>query len=80
VVAQVLAKGKGKFRGCGLKLTLEGHGITWHVDHDIPLSRQGSHDLKNLWPLCTPCNHDKKDSTFHEFKAGKTYKRGEDVL
>jgi hypothetical protein len=79
LIEQVHAKGKGKCLGCGCKLMLKDYGM-WHIDHNIPISRQGSNDLKNLIPLCAFCNSSKHDSTLREFKAGKCYQRGSELF
>lgn len=40
-----------------------------HMDHAIPLSRGGSHNLENLVPSCAPCNLRKFNKTAEEFLA-----------
>lgn len=42
-------------------------GITYHVDHMIPLSRGGSDFPENLQLLCPPCNHSKRNKTMSEW-------------
>jgi len=79
-VEKVYSKGKGKCWHCKIKIKLADYGVTWHIDHDIPLSRQGNHDLKNLLPACGSCNRSKHNATSREFKAGKSYQRSEDDL
>jgi hypothetical protein len=79
VINHVFRESKGKCPGCGCKLTLAGYGTLWHVDHNIPLSRQGTNELKNLLALCGDCNHDKHDCTLREFKAGKRHMRGSEL-
>lgn len=41
----------------------------WHIDHMIPLSRGGSHDIDNLAPSCGSCNMKKLTMTSDEFIA-----------
>ena len=36
----------------------------WEVDHKIPLSRGGSENLRNLVPMCIPCNRSKGDADY----------------
>ena len=41
------------------------------IDHQLPESRGGSDDLKNLVYACLPCNINKSDRTVQEFRALK---------
>lgn len=43
----------------------------FEVDHVIPWTRGGSHDLENLVVACRPCNRSKKDMTPEEW-GGRT--------
>lgn len=42
-------------------------GINLHLDHKVPLSRNGDHTLENLVPSCKVCNLKKGTKTFEEF-------------
>jgi len=33
----------------------------WHLDHRIPLSKDGEHSYANTQASCPPCNHEKAD-------------------
>ena len=48
---------------CGCRLDPE----TATADHMIPLSRNGSNDIKNIAPACQSCNSRKKDKTPEEY-------------
>lgn len=48
---------------CGLAL----YGQPFHVDHMIPISRGGKHEISNLCAACEFCNLSKKDKTPEEF-------------
>lgn len=37
------------------------------IDHDLPLSRGGTDDIKNILPCCRPCNSKKHNMTSEEF-------------
>lgn len=41
------------------------------IDHKLPLSKGGAHDLDNLQMLCLDCNRSKHDSTDEEFRAAR---------
>lgn len=55
---EVLRAARERCRMCGK--TIE-DGIKLQVDHKIPQDWGGSDDLENLWALCEPCNHGKKN-------------------
>lgn len=38
------------------------------IDHVIPLSRGGTHDVSNLAVACKPCNRSKSNKLLHEWK------------
>jgi 5-methylcytosine-specific restriction endonuclease McrA len=42
-------------------------GKPFHVDHKLPISRGGKHDIGNLCAACRPCNSSKCDKTPEEF-------------
>jgi 5-methylcytosine-specific restriction endonuclease McrA len=79
VIAKVYPKGKGRCYLCRVKIRLSDYGITWTIDHDIPISRHGTDDLENLWPACRSCNRSKHNATAAEFRAGKSYVTGSDL-
>jgi len=39
------------------------------MDHRIPLSRGGRHEIENITPACKPCNSRKHTRTEEEFRA-----------
>lgn len=41
----------------------------FEVDHVIPWTRGGSHEMDNLVVACRPCNRSKKDKTPEEWKG-----------
>lgn len=53
-ILEILKLQRGKCACCKIKL-----GKKYHVDHIIPLIRNGSNDRRNLQILCAPCNHSK---------------------
>lgn len=59
------ANQKGKCYYCQAKV-----GSTYHVDHVIPLSRNGSNDPSNLVIACTVCNARKYNKLPHEWPEG----------
>lgn len=65
VRVQVLSKARCAY--CGK--TPLGDDIKLDVDHILPQAWGGTNDPENLQPLCTQCNHDKKDwfSTFEKY-------------
>lgn len=48
---------------CGTNLKVTGH----HLEHRIPLSRGGLHDVSNTCMACPPCNQYKFTMTAEEF-------------
>lgn len=42
--------------------------LDYHVDHKVPLSREGSDDKRNLCVACPTCNLRKNDRTHREFR------------
>lgn len=45
--------------------------INLHLDHKVPLVRQGNHSIDNLVPACKNCNLRKGTKTSEEFLIGK---------
>ena len=63
---EIFDKTNGHCRHCGIQLAFGNYGVYdarggWHVDHSVPVSKGGSDNLRNLWPLCWKHNLDKKD-------------------
>jgi 5-methylcytosine-specific restriction endonuclease McrA len=71
----IFRKTKGRCYLCQAKLVFEEYGKSygWNIDHKFPRMRGGSNDLKNLWPACASCNHDKGCSTKREYLNGEPY-------
>jgi 5-methylcytosine-specific restriction endonuclease McrA len=44
-------------------------GKAVHIDHEIPLSRGGKHEISNLRPACKPCNSSKHNKMLHEWRG-----------
>lgn len=71
---QIFAKTGGRCRCCGKQLVRDNYGKdnahgAWEVDHAIPVSRGGTNNMENLWPMCPECNQRKGDQTWSEFKG-----------
>jgi 5-methylcytosine-specific restriction endonuclease McrA len=75
----VYPKAKGRCYLCGVKIRQSDYGITWTIDHDIPISRHGTDELENLWPACHSCNRSKYNATAAEFRKGIPYVKGSDL-
>jgi len=60
--AAIVAAAQGRCAYCGLEAPLT-------MDHRIPLSRSGTHEIENLIPACKPCNSRKHTRTEEEFRA-----------
>ena len=51
---------------CDKRLSILNYGKVgargaWEIDHFIPFSRNGAHQLRNFVPACVPCNTMKAD-------------------
>ena len=57
-------KQTGRCNYCGCKLGIH----YFHVDHKVPIDRDGSESLSNKQLLCGPCNSRKGDLTDGEFR------------
>lgn len=69
---EIYDKTEGYCAICDKKLALTNHGMecekgSWEADHGNPVSRGGVDDLRNLQPLCYPCNRQKSNMTTNEF-------------
>lgn len=65
-LTQIYDYGGGECACCGKELTYSnyakfGRRGAWEVDHRRPISRGGSENLRNLQPMCIPCNRMKSD-------------------
>lgn len=49
---------------CGIKL-----GDGWHIDHRIPVSRDGANTAGNIVISCAPCNLSKSNKLPHEWNG-----------
>ena len=61
---QIYEKTKGRCAYCGCSIR---YGAM-QVDHLIPVSQNGTNDIKNLLPACRSCNHRKGSSTLESFR------------
>lgn len=62
-IHSILSKRDGEeCQACGAKDHLE-------IDHDVPVSRGGTNDLRNLQLLCAPCNRSKGAKTMDEWQS-----------
>jgi 5-methylcytosine-specific restriction endonuclease McrA len=77
----IYAKTKGRCDLCKGKLIFEEYGKSygWQVDHRFPLDRGGTHDFENIWPACSDCNRNKKNSTKEEYLRGESYNILDDI-
>src|SRR5437867_8688887 len=58
---EIFSKTECHCRHCRKQLSESNYGARgarggWEVDHSIPISRGGSENLRNLWPVCWQCN------------------------
>jgi 5-methylcytosine-specific restriction endonuclease McrA len=44
-------------------------GVELTIDHVIPLSRGGQHELSNVQPLCRHCNNKKNNKTITDYRS-----------
>jgi 5-methylcytosine-specific restriction endonuclease McrA len=63
---EIFDYGSGECACCGKQLSYSNYGDfgsrgAWEVDHRVPISRGGSENLRNLQPMCIPCNRAKGD-------------------
>ena len=68
---QIFDSSGGKCHYCQTTLTLDGK---WHIDHKMPRALGGDNTPGNLVASCTPCNHEKRDTTDREFLAKRAAK------
>jgi 5-methylcytosine-specific restriction endonuclease McrA len=60
--------GPGVCNYCGCDLAFD-QRTTWHIDHVVPLSRGGLHEIGNLVIACAQCNRAKGARTPDEWRA-----------
>lgn len=60
--------GPGCCNYCRKALTLDERGA-WDIDHVVPLSRGGLHELQNLVIACVRCNRSKGAKMLSEWVA-----------
>lgn len=68
-LVEIFDYGGGQCACCGKQLTFSNYGYfgnrgAWEVDHRVPVSRGGSENLRNLQPMCIPCNRAKGDEDY----------------
>lgn len=61
---------------CGKRLSFYNYGVVgargaWEIDHFIPYSRNGAHQLRNFVPACVDCNTQKSDLMPWEFDPSR---------
>lgn len=56
-------------RACGYRCLACGEKRTLTVDHVVPLSKGGPHDISNIQPLCRSCNS-RKQARIIDFRTG----------
>ena len=68
VRAQLLNAAHERCQMCGA--TIAEDGVKLQIDHKIPISWGGKTEIDNLWAICVPCNHGKRDyfSSFDDEK------------
>ncbi len=65
---------------CGVQMTRKVSSneiikVRFTIDHLIPVSSGGTHDLDNLVPACYACNHDKSNLTLDQFREKIGYRK-----
>ena len=60
---QILEERDTYCKYCNLHIKIYGY----HIDHIIPLSKGGLHDINNLQLICASCNHKKGNKLEEEF-------------
>jgi len=69
---EIAAQGTGFCPYCGKEIGLLYNSKVMHIDHIIPLTKEGATDLKeNLEPVCCECNLLKGSKTKEEFLVWK---------
>ena len=66
---KLFLKQKGRCMYCGIKLDIR----YFHVDHKMPVARDGSNSIGNLQLLCGPCNG-RKGGSFSDGEFRRAYK------
>lgn len=61
---------------CGKRLSFNNYGAVgargaWEIDHFIPYSRNGAHQVTNFVPACVDCNTRKSDLMPWEFEPSR---------
>ena len=75
LLKSIYYKSDGYCAYCRKKLAFVNYGnpgarANWEVDHDIPISREGSNEFNNLVAACFNCNRSRGDLTCREFMDG----------
>lgn len=73
---QIFDYGGGECACCRKQLSYSNYGSfgrrgAWEVDHRVPLSHGGSDNLRNLRPMCIPCNRAKGNQGFRSYCGGQ---------
>lgn len=63
-INKLLLENNNKCHYCGIKV-IKGENL--HIDHMIPLCKNGSHSINNLVPSCNVCNLKKGAKDYEEF-------------
>jgi 5-methylcytosine-specific restriction endonuclease McrA len=71
--SEIAVKGSGVCPYCGKEIGLLYDSKIMHIDHIIPLSREGSDLKENLEPICCECNIKKGSKTKEEYLLCLTF-------